>query len=383
MIKVGLHTVDLIPGRERLMPYRTVLEVAREMISNGWDAYVLNSSVSEGDTEDFVWEGVRIVQCPREFSMLSRWVNERCFDAFFFAATIREGLRSLSGFRNMTSRKIAYVPSGITHKQNAWWLYRLYGMYAIPWLLEAFTPKLLLGLKLKKAGFTDVIGLTNYTTQRIGNTVKVHSIYPGKDDFEKIELDESVLRSRGLKGKKFFLFTGGPAEVRGSLILIKAFDEMVKDVPNAQLVVLMRHDVGAGTKKFQETYRAIKHKENIIVLDEFLTRPQLKAFMKESYALVLPFVCIPAEIPLTYYEALSCGTPIISFKNGGTTEYLHGGLMLCHQTSQAGLTSALETLWYSPKLRNNLSQKAKEIMCAHPTWSHVGKEWMNILNEES
>ncbi len=40
---------------------------------------------------------------------------------------------------------------------------------------------------------------------------------------------------------------------------------------------------------------------------------QLKAFMHAAYAVVLPFICIPAEIPLTYYEAMSIGIPIVSF----------------------------------------------------------------------
>lgn len=41
-MKVGLHTVDLFPGRERLMPFRTVLEVAKVMKAHGWEADVLN-----------------------------------------------------------------------------------------------------------------------------------------------------------------------------------------------------------------------------------------------------------------------------------------------------------------------------------------------------
>lgn len=30
-MKVGLNTVDLFPGRERLMPFRTVIEIAKAM----------------------------------------------------------------------------------------------------------------------------------------------------------------------------------------------------------------------------------------------------------------------------------------------------------------------------------------------------------------
>lgn len=34
-MKVGLNTVDLFPGRERLMPFRTVIEIAKAMRMQG------------------------------------------------------------------------------------------------------------------------------------------------------------------------------------------------------------------------------------------------------------------------------------------------------------------------------------------------------------
>ena len=146
-MKVGLHTVDLFPGRERLMPFRTVLEVAIVMKAHGWEADVLNSSVVESEARDFEWQGVKVLQCPRDFNELSEWVNTQGYDVFFFAATIREGLKNLSGFQTMHCKKIAYIPSGITPKWNAMWMMCKYGMYAKAWMLEAFTPKGLLGEK--------------------------------------------------------------------------------------------------------------------------------------------------------------------------------------------------------------------------------------------
>ena len=112
-MKVGLHTVDLFPGRERLMPFRTILEVAKVMKSQGWKADVLSSCVSQHCDLDFEWQGIRVVQCPRDFGALSDWVNSNGYDVFFFAATIREGLRNLNAFQKMTCKKIAYIPSGI------------------------------------------------------------------------------------------------------------------------------------------------------------------------------------------------------------------------------------------------------------------------------
>lgn len=378
-MKVGLHTVDLFPGRERLMPFRTVLEVAKVMKTHGWEAYVLNSSVTEREAQDFEWQGVDVLQCPRDFSELSEWVNAHDYDVFFFAATIREGLKDMSGFKAMLCRKIAYVPSGITPKWNALWMMCRYGMYAKAWMLEAFTPKGILSKRLKQVGFTDLIGLTDYTAKLAGGVLRTHTIYPGKDDFEDVVSDDAMVVKNGLKGKKFFLFTGGPAASRGGREILQAFDEVAGQAADALLVFLVRQDVGGEYAALYQTLDKMKHKDKVLVLQDKLTRAQLKAYFEEAYAVVLPFLCIPAEVPLTYYEVLSCGTPVVSFENGGTTRYLKDGLKLAGRVGVSHLAMAMLELWHHKQEYDTLGVKALEIMSKHPTWNEVGKQWMNVV----
>lgn len=380
-MRVALHTVDLFPGRERLMPFRTVLEVAKVMKAQGWEADVLNSSVSECDAQDFEWQGVNILQCPRAFSALSEWVNAHGYDVFFFAATIREGLKDLSGFRAMRCRKIAYIPSGITPKWNALWMMRRYGMYAKAWVLEAFTLKALLSRKLKAAGFSDIIALTDYTATLAGKCLPPHIVYPGKDNFENLASDDTIVVKNGLKGKKFYLFTGGPASSRGGREVLQAFDRMAEKTADALLVFLVRQDVGGEYDALFRTLQGMKHRDWVIVLKDKLTREQLKAYFEEAYAVVLPFLCIPAEMPLTYFEVMSCGTPIVSFSNGGTTRYLQDGLKLAGRVGVSRLAKALDELWHDKNERDVLAVKARGIMSQHPDWDTVGKQWMNVVTK--
>lgn len=382
-MKIGLHTVDLFPGRERLMPFRTVLEVAKVMKTHGWEADVLNSSVSEYDARDFEWQGVRIVQCPRDFYELSGWVNEHGYDVFCFAATIREGLKDLSGFHRMNCRKIAYVPSGITPKWNALWMMWRYGMYAKAWLLEAFVPKMLIGKKLRRVGFTDVIGLTGYTASLLGCALKGHAVYPGKDGFENIVSDNTYVLKNDLKGKKFYLFTGGPAPSRGGVELLRAFDRFADNAADARLVFLVRQDVGGEYDALFGALDSMRHKDKVMVLRDRLTVAQLKAYFEEAYAVVLPFICIPAEIPITYYEVLSCGTPVISFDNAGTTLYLKEGLKMAGRVGVANLSCALTELWNNGNEREMLAAEALRVIGKHPAWDEVGMEWMRVINNNS
>lgn len=82
-MKVGLNTVDLFPGRERLMPFRTVIEIAKAMRMQGIKADVLNSHVASANISDYIYHGINIRQCPRELYELSKWVNTNEYDVFF------------------------------------------------------------------------------------------------------------------------------------------------------------------------------------------------------------------------------------------------------------------------------------------------------------
>jgi hypothetical protein len=82
------------------------------MNHEGWEAHVVNSSVSENNASDFEWNGVKIIQCPRIFSEMSTWINHNQYDVFCFAATIREALKDLSGLSLMKCKKIVIAIPG-------------------------------------------------------------------------------------------------------------------------------------------------------------------------------------------------------------------------------------------------------------------------------
>ena len=142
--------------------------------------------------------------------------------------------------------------------------------------------------------------------------------------------------------------------------------------------MLMRTDVGSQYEKFEETLAKMKHPERVQFIKEKVTRNQLRAFFGEAWYALLPFIVIPSEVPLTYFELLSCGTPVITFKNGGTIEYLKDGLVIADK-SVKGLARALDEAWKDETMRVRLSENGSKIMAAHPTWEQVGKEWIKLL----
>ena len=126
----------------------------------------------------------------------------------------------------------------------------------------------------------------------------------------------------------------------------------------------------------------MKNSSKVIIIKDQLTREQLKSFFENAWYMILPFVVIPSEIPLTFFEIMSCRTPILTFKNGGTSNYLRNGLFISPKSIE-GLSKGITEVWTNQQLREEKAKQAKELMMLHPTWPEVAEQWLNYISQES
>ena len=75
-MKIALTTVDLVQGRERLMPWRTMIEVAKYANAHGHEAVVLTLPVQK-DNVNYEFEGVKVKSAPRDFHEFANYVKVR------------------------------------------------------------------------------------------------------------------------------------------------------------------------------------------------------------------------------------------------------------------------------------------------------------------
>ena len=142
----------------------------------------------------------------------------------------------------------------------------------------------------------------------------------------------------------------------------------------------MRTDIGSQYKYFDNTIMQMRHPERIIIIRKQIDRNQLRAFFEMAWYAVLPFIVIPSEIPLTFFELLCCGTPIVTFENGGTTAFLKPALLIA-QKSVKGLVKTIEKAWSDDDLRCNKHKAGLDLMADHPTWQAVGRKWELLIKE--
>lgn len=381
-MNVILYTFDLYRGHEYLMPWRTLWEVAKIMQSYGHNVCILSAQSEKKYIEDYVWQGVHIKSVENNTDMVMEYCLTHTTDAIFVPLTFRDGIKRPNWLKSITCRKIAYMAGGVYDVKSALFLAKSSGLtWAKPYLWDSITPGRIFQGMLNDVGFEHVIGLTACTTGIVKKNGfrNVTTIYPGKDAFDKIPSDESLLQKYGLTNKRWLLFSGAPAATRGALQLVQAVDKV--NGGDLRLVMLIRTDIGSRFETLESVIQNMRHPERIHIINEPVTREQLRAFFGNAWYALLPFIVIPSEVPLTYFELLSCGTPVITFENGGTTEYLKDGLLIADK-SVSGLAKALDLAWSNTELRDTLSANGKRIMAAHPTWEQVGHEWTKLLEKQ-
>ena len=394
-MKIAFTTVDLFRDREFLMPWRTVMEVVKRMRSAGMDADVVSVpvSVAEGEVlsadKPLVIQDLTVKQAPRDFGQFCKFVEHEGYDVVIYPTPWREALkRDFKAFGNLKCRKIAYFPGGVYEWANNLALWKWGGLsVAKPYIIDTLTPYRRFADLMRSCGFEAVVGLSPYTAETVKHAgfEKSICILPGKDDFDQLPDATGIFERLGINAdEKYLLFTGAPAPTRGAQVLAEACKIMTDycgtdAIP--KVVFLMRKDVGSDFSVFQRSFNKISNKDCVKLILDKVSREELKTLMAHARGVLLPFLVAPSEIPITYFEVLSLGVPIITFDNGGTTAYMKDALLTCKSGSVEGLIANMRRLWSDDNLHKHLSNNALRIMANHPSWDEVAVQWMSLISE--
>lgn len=372
-------------GTERLMPWRTLIEVAKTLNTfKGYEVKVVSSSRTD-KVFNRTYQGVEIVEIPKGKASFNTFFNNSIFDVLYYPVSWRDGLKNLTFLKLIKSKKIAYMTGGVYSFNGVYTLLKKTNFnIAKPYILEVLTPNWLITKKLMSCGFSKIISFSHLTTRELiksgwGKENAITAL-PGKDTFNKLKSDKYILEAKKILNKKYFLFMGAPAEARGSSQLLEAFDRFASNNTDALLLMLMRTDNHSNYSKFEAKLETLKNKNQLLIIKETLTPADLKTYVEAARAVVLPFLIIPSEIPLTYFEVLSCGTPVVTFKNGGTYDYIKEAVIACKTGCVKGLEKLMATLWTDDKLHEKLSVNSLKLMGNHPEWSEANLVWKKAMD---
>lgn len=386
MTKVLFVTMDMLVGTERLMPWRTVCEVTSYLDKDSTYQVLVYSGENNPSYNIRRYNEIEIYSGNKDLYNIVDFCIQQKIEILIFPLAFRDYLKPLQIFDRLNIKKIGYIPGGIYPLSGITWMAKHEGIKkAKSYIIEKICNNGKFLNKIRAAGFSEIITFSESTRDFIVNhgwdPNKCITIAPGLDEFRNLQPDYSFYNEINPGNERFILFSGAPAAIRGSRLLLKAFDKFAGLNRDVKLIMLMRTDLSSDYKKFESELNRLKHKDRVLISYEKLSPSQLKAFFEKACVVTLPFILVPSEIPLTFFEVLSCGTPIIAFENNGTTEYFKQGVYTTKKRSVNSFGNLLQDLLTKEFPNKSLRADISKSSLNYPTWKQVAEQWNNVLNQ--
>jgi glycosyltransferase involved in cell wall biosynthesis len=438
------YTTQLKPSNAHLMPWRTILEVARIWQDAGNNVVVFTWSGAGEVGEETDIAGVKVVHVdrPKKGVPLERFCNTlstHTNSSHSVHSVIYFPIAPGSDYSLMAKRVESVGIEVVWYHPGAWYgkgqVLRALSVMpfraVLPYIIQAFYPK---RGWLKKLGSRSLITMSPYTAKKIlgyGYRGRVISIYPGKGekniehrtsayantsstfadtatvdktaDGSNIEHPPSPgeLRRTGptLKDERdsllgvgrsmlnveryspCFLFFGPPNPIRGIFHILEAFKRVLISHPDCRLVCLFRGDANVDREIVKHRIEQLGVGEKLVAVWESVSPEELDVVLSNCYAVLKPFVLVPSEIPLAVIEAAEYGKPVIGFEGDGTGEYIERfGLVATHGSGR-DLAQKMMLLLDDNAGYAACCQKALSIYEGHPSWAKVAADWLKLVKQ--
>lgn len=223
--------------------------------------------------------------------------------------------------------------------------------------------------------FGKCITVSNYIARRlicngIVDSKKV-AVLPNCFDEESMDVKYSKIQIRkelGLEIEDFvFVYWGRLLPQKGVYELIKAFKNLVMEGTNSKLLIIGNANFGYGTHSdYDDKIQKLCEDEDIknrILFTGFVPHEKIGSILAACDVGIVPSIW-DDPAPLTVFEGMSKGLPLIAGEVGGIPEIIRNGhngiLVRWSLTYVDDLCSAMRELMNSNELRVKLSNNAKE-----------------------
>jgi glycosyltransferase involved in cell wall biosynthesis len=229
-------------------------------------------------------------------------------------------------------------------------------------------------LKMLKKNFDCAICQSSRTKKRIESLLKDFTVYkidPG------IDLDSWKFSHKSYKDNTQLLYTGSPLKIRGFWNILKAFSNIErKDIT---LKILARGSKECEIEKITRYITAKKMCSRIFVTGGWSDSNSLRNEIRNADLLLLPFVLVPSELPVTLMESIASGTPVLVSDIDGLPDAVGNAGVVTPHASVSSLRKAILDFHRDKSKRESLHLACMKKREKMKTWKSVGKIWENVL----
>jgi glycosyltransferase involved in cell wall biosynthesis len=246
---------------------------------------------------------------------------------------------------------------------------------------HALVPGFLWAGTLRKY-FAAVIAQSHHTALRVGRAAG-----QGIDGFglqAGLDIDfwmPSERMADPARRKLRFLYVGSATPVRGFDVLLRAF--RLLEGLDVELRIMARGSTPGEIGKLRSRIGklAVDMSHRIDIVGGWVERVQYREELRAADVVVLPFVLVPSELPVSVIECIACGTPVITTDIDGLPEAVGRAGVIVRSGSVGALADAMRRVAGAPVTIEQLRERCIEARNSMTDWSTVGREWMRVLSQ--
>ncbi len=390
-MRIALYTSDLVEQNRHLMPWRMVLEIGQAACGAGHQAKVF-SGRRHPTGNCWAYGSCPVEEIEKPYSdesrdSFQRIIHREGFEVLFWPVAWCNARRQGDLSRRTSIPIVWYIPGACYLPRQAVRAIPDLGVRsALPFLLQALYPKRQLVKRLRSPATSLMITASPFNRSAVCRAGwpadDVFAIPPGKPVARASTNGQeptvfNATKSR-LGGRPFYLYLGPPTRIRGIRQLCKAFDLLASRRADVCLVCLFRSDPQTDSADVHKMVEGRSHVERIFCVWESVARVDLDAFLEACHAVVLPFLLVPAEIPLAIIEAAGHHKPVITTGPGGTADFVRESGLAVPAGQSKALAEAMLRLLDDQQLHADKCGAAQRRYATHPTWDEVARSWFLI-----
>lgn len=223
-----------------------------------------------------------------------------------------------------------------------------------------------------------VISQSDSGSERLSRLVKsktsIYSIPPGIDlnewkPPEKIGQSTSTLK---------LLYLGTASSIRGFDVCINAYESLSK--LDIDLTVLARGATDQQEEKISKDLDQLGIAKRTKLVGGWIDRDEMIAYIHSADIVVLPFILVPSELPVSIMEVIACGTPVISTNIDGLPSTVGSAGIIVKQGSVKSLKNAIIDLYNNKQELVNLNNNCLNITSKMYSWDVMCQKWLEKIN---
>lgn len=327
---------------------------------------------------------------PRTFDQMERILDMERIDIVFWSFTPKSFV-FYPNFRHMGRKIILFMALPIyslTELFRAQGLLKRYNLslYYHNWLVPNFIVKKIVNSDCVDGMITMSIRNKNRLLDIGCRKEKVWFLPHGFDadsgiDPNRLPLQNDIVSSSKGGNEKSALYLGGPEPIRGPYWLIRSFALACKNQDNLRLTVLWRTDDAAAVKNIQGEIERIGISDRVDLVCGILSPCEVNDYLLRCDFVVLPFVLVPSEVPISILEAMQTGKPVIATDVDGIPELIGDKGIVVKPGDTAALSNAIIKLSNNDGKRAAMAKKCRLFMEHYPDWDQISDQACYYLNK--